>query len=159
PKICLQLEGGLCLLGRLSQLRRLRVVSLRGTIAGSCKEMNLNGMTLAGQTDKFRGMGRKEVESWRRQSEIEEQQETNRAQQLVARGATEADAEVWAQLQHLSLLEDVEEMVKEMDAKLCRPSPSLEELAFDRFSMQWSEKVIERLFRGTRKSLFGIKLG
>ncbi|KAK3819421.1 MAG: hypothetical protein JOS17DRAFT_820006 [Linnemannia elongata] len=161
PKICLQLEGGLCLLGRLRQLRSLRVASLGGTITGSCKEMDLNWMTQAGQRDKFKELRRKEVESWRRRREKEDQQEkeTNLGQRIGARGSNSSAAEIWAQLHHLGLLKDVEEMVKEIDVESYRPLPSLEGLAFDQYSLQWPEQVVGLLFPDTRKSLFGRKLG
>ncbi|KAF9337311.1 hypothetical protein BGZ91_009533 [Linnemannia elongata] len=161
PKICLQLEGGFCLLGRLRRLRSLRVGSLGGIITGSCKEMDLNWMTQAGQRGKFRELRRKEVERWRRRREKEDQQEKekNRGQRVGVRGSNASEAEVWAQLHHLGLLKDVEEMVKEIDAGSYRPLPSLEGLAFDRYSLQWPEKVLRLLFPETRKSLFGLKLG
>ncbi|OAQ36765.1 hypothetical protein K457DRAFT_26988 [Linnemannia elongata AG-77] len=64
-RLCMQLEGGFCLLSRLRSLQRLRVYAAgRRGITGLCQEMDLNWIVPSGRSDKFKELRQKEIASW-----------------------------------------------------------------------------------------------
>jgi hypothetical protein len=144
PNLCMQLEGGFCLLGRLRYLQRLRVYSAGGSIVGLCQEMDLNWIVPSGRDDKFKEMRRQEVASWqslRLGEDLLLQDEGD-----VSGDGTSLDAELWGPFRNLGLLKDVEETVNEIDTGSLVPFPCLADLSFQNPLPQRPEKVLDNLF-------------
>lgn len=166
PKLELPLRGGLCLLGRLQYLQRLRVVKderRKGTVS---QDWELNWIVAAGRKDaKSRTKRQQEIESWRRwkanEDRIERSRATSRQRQSSRKEPNNRsnngrstntkpsmtdDEEVLSRLQNLGLLLDVEDMMREMAEKDIRPMPSLERLSFDYPILLRPEEELERVF-------------
>ncbi|KAF9548677.1 hypothetical protein EC957_005916 [Mortierella hygrophila] len=167
PEPLLRLDGGFCLLGRLEFLQRLRVFRDLGYRTSSCEYWELDWIV----TSKNGGKGRKiaqsrrkrqeEVESWKLWLANEERVEVVRCharQQLSENeisssssgdggsGVSVKDREVLSQLRNLGLLQDVEEMARELDEKEVRLMPSLERLSFNYPTLLRPEEELEQLF-------------
>lgn len=148
PKIWLHLEGGLCLLGRLNYLQRLKVL-WNGRPLARCNysKEDLNWMVPSGRTKKFRNMRQMRVQLWQQQRFREDrleglrqaQQKLQQQQQATITSAdtadlggsydTESEALLLRQLQNLGLLREVEEVVKEIGLGSLQPLPCLEGLS------------------------------
>ncbi|KAF9144761.1 hypothetical protein BGX30_011524 [Mortierella sp. GBA39] len=149
-KLCMQLKGRFCLLGRLRYLQRLRVYALGGGITGLCQEMDLNGIVPSGRSDKFKELRQQEIASWQSLRLVEDQ--CNKAQQQQEDGDGSGDkdgsldAEVRDQFRNLGLLMDVEEAINEIDGGSLVPFPSLTGLSFVYPILQGPEKALNQLF-------------
>ncbi|KAK5829056.1 hypothetical protein F5H01DRAFT_329446 [Linnemannia elongata] len=152
--ISMNLSGGLCLLGRLKFLQRLRVFSDVGVSKITYKDWDVNWISTSGRKSMLSNWRRRrEVKSWREWRRNEDQVESIRTRirmRLAISGAShptpDADALILKQLENLGLLLDVEEMVKEMGVKGFRPMPALEELSFNHPTLMPPEYVFEHLF-------------
>lgn len=151
----LQLKGGLCLLGRLSYLQRLRIIyDTRCFVTTGCSEWDLNWMVASGRkSSKSRRKRQREVESWRFGQMAEDRTEVIRSRtrqnqsEFETSGSSSMGAEIWSDLQNLGLLRDVEETIKSMEAtKEVQPLSSLERLSFMYPIMLRPEEALERLF-------------
>ncbi|OAQ34414.1 hypothetical protein K457DRAFT_14252 [Linnemannia elongata AG-77] len=152
---CLQLEGGLCLLGRLRYLQRLRIIYDTGCfVTSGCKEWDMNWMVASGRnSSQSRRKRQKEIESWRFWRLGEDRAEVIRSQtrqhslETDGEGLNAIDTDILRKLQNLGLLMDVEEMMKEMEGtKGVQPMPLLEKLSFTYPIMLRPEEELERLF-------------
>ncbi|KAF9906067.1 hypothetical protein EC991_001075 [Linnemannia zychae] len=162
--IYFELEGGLCLLGRLKHLQRLEVIPrMHAEVTSNISEEDLNWMVPSGQSDKFRKLRRKKFERLYRQhlEQFKQMQEQEQEQSSSPKGDCDhPDAELLYQLRNLGRIEDIKDMILKMDDKSYRALPSLEGLAFEHFLLEHPERVIRQLFpRKTGKQFFGIKLG
>ncbi|KAF9901128.1 hypothetical protein EC991_006468 [Linnemannia zychae] len=134
PAIRFELEGGLCLLTRLKHLQRLEVrCGGMEWLLACLKESDLNWMIPSGHNIKFRWRRQKAVEQWQERRSKEDELETFRScrestNKFIGTNGT-VDAKLLDQLQHVGLLRDVEEVVKEMDSRSYWPLPCLEGLA------------------------------
>ena len=131
PKIRLELEGGLCLLGRLQHLQRLdvRPGNHASWILDNVREMDLDWMIPSRHTFKSRWERQKEVKRRQQRHDQEKKLEVEQSPQKKAIGDVSAVTEVLGQLQNLGLLKDVKEMVKEMESMSVPPLQSLEGLS------------------------------
>ncbi|KAK3806253.1 MAG: hypothetical protein JOS17DRAFT_767737, partial [Linnemannia elongata] len=152
---CLQLEGGLCLLGRLRYLQRLRIIYDTGCfVTSGCKGWDMNWMVASGRKSiQSRRKRLKEIESWRFWRLGEDRAEAIRSQtrqyplKTGGDGSNAIDAEIWSGLRNLGLLMDVEEMMKEIEGtREVQPMPLLERLSFTYPVMLRPEEELERLF-------------
>ncbi|KAK3845626.1 MAG: hypothetical protein J3R72DRAFT_435297, partial [Linnemannia gamsii] len=154
---CLQLKGGLCLLGRLKYLQSLRVCYDTGCyLTSGAKDWDLNWMTAAGRKNtRSRKKRQMEVESWRIWRLNEDRAEKARSSRARIQGLPQenetnnpkADNKIMDEFQRLGLLLDVEEMLKEMDrTEESRPFPSLERLSLNYPILQRPEEEIENSF-------------
>ncbi|KAG0292010.1 hypothetical protein BGZ96_004635 [Linnemannia gamsii] len=143
-KLCMQLEGGFCLLGRLRFLQRLTVYSPGGGILGLCKKKDLSWMVPSGQSDEFKEMRRQEIASWQSLRLVEDQCLLAQPQDgdISGDGAS-LDAELF---RYLGLLRDVEEVINAIDAGSLVPFPSLVGVSFMTQALQGPQKKLERLF-------------
>ncbi|KAG0064464.1 hypothetical protein BGZ90_002198, partial [Linnemannia elongata] len=120
PRLCLQLEGGLCLLSRLKYLVRLRLV-WEGPLLSSrinFEESDMNWMVPSGRKRMFTKKRREEVEAWQRQRVQED---------------------------NLGLLSEVEAMIKEIDeSKSFIPLSSLKALSLGRHHFAQPASEIKR---------------
>ncbi|KAG9072960.1 hypothetical protein KI688_000741 [Linnemannia hyalina] len=152
--LSMSLGGGLCLLGRLKFLQRLRVFSDVGDGKNEYKDWDVNWITASGRKSVLSNWKRRrEVKSWREWRRNEDLVETVRAEirmRLAISGTShpipDADAVILKQLENLGLLFDVEEMVKEMEVKEFRPMPALEGLSLNHPTLMPPETVLEHLF-------------
>lgn len=158
PKLCLQLEGGLCLLGRLKYLERLRLVWDMTSPSSRIhfEESDMNWMVPSGRKRKVTEKRREKVEAWQRQRIQEDVLETRRLQKEqdqregeISSGGTDdvvsPSTEVLRQLRNLGLLHEVEKMIKEIDeSKSFIPLPSLEGLCLGRHHFAQPESEIKR---------------
>ncbi|KAF9122817.1 hypothetical protein BGW39_009479 [Mortierella sp. 14UC] len=160
----LQLSAGFCLLGRLSNLQRLRVVSMRVYVFLKCKDWELNWMIDSGRKSAVsRKKRRLAVKSWREMRANENQLEAIRLSHLQLKKETATlvdeaepdsrsgvvqggDTNILHRLRNLGLLVDVEEMIKEMDNIEFRPLPSLEWLSLDCPILLRPEEELKRQF-------------
>ncbi|KAF9919497.1 hypothetical protein FBU30_010958 [Linnemannia zychae] len=153
-------KSGLCLLGRLKYLQRLRVSSDCSQIAALCSEWELNWIMESGfkdeQSSKMRHEEMKSWEKWRAKEDYIEAFRRSKLdhQKQEQQRYVESDANVVAQLQNLGLALDVEEMAKEMETAENRPFPALEKLSFDSPIFMPLEKEFARLFPKRKKWLF-----
>ncbi|KAK3819428.1 MAG: hypothetical protein JOS17DRAFT_756414 [Linnemannia elongata] len=162
--LTVRLSGGLCLLGRLKFLQRLRVFSEVGRVETEGKDWDVNWITASGKKNVLSNWRRRrEVKSWREWRKNEDQIESIRAQirmRLAVSGANnpppDTDAVILKQLENLGLLLDVEKMVKEMEAKRFRPMPALEGLSFNRPTLLPPEDVLEFLFPSIREKMLAL---
>ncbi|KAG9072883.1 hypothetical protein KI688_000664 [Linnemannia hyalina] len=149
-KLCMQLEGGFCLLGRLRYLQRLRVYAAGGGITGLCQEMDLNWIVPSGRSDKFKELRQQEIASWQSLRLVEDQCDQAQQQQDDGDGSGDKDgsldAEVRDQFRNLGLLMDVEEAINEIDGGSLVPFPSLTGLSFVYPILQRPEKALNQLF-------------
>ncbi|KAF9134675.1 hypothetical protein BGW39_006264 [Mortierella sp. 14UC] len=168
PTLCFGLEGGMCLLGRLRQLQRLEVRRGPSTLMPKFTRVDLDWMVPAGQSDKSKRWRQHKVKQWQKDrikerdvGKHQSQQQEHQHQSWVASEGADisTNAALLGRLKNLGLLEDVEEMVKNMDMDSCRPFPALEGLTFEHFSFQWPEKVLDEMFPDNRTTIFGFKLG
>ncbi|KAF9282398.1 hypothetical protein BGZ88_011064 [Linnemannia elongata] len=166
PKLELPLSGGLCLLGRLQYLQRLRVVMDEGRKGLVGQDWELNWIVASGRKDvKSRKKRQQEIESWRNWKANEDRIEKSRANSRQKQSSKKEpnvkssngsrtntnpsmadDAEVLSQLKNLGLILDVEDMMREMEVKEIRPMPSLERLSFDYPILLRPEEELERVF-------------
>ncbi|KAF9536383.1 hypothetical protein EC957_011159 [Mortierella hygrophila] len=166
PKLKLPLRGGLCLLGRLQYLQRLRVVMDEWQKGLVVQEWELNWIVASGRKDaKSREKRQQEIESWRRwranEDRIEKSRDETRQRQSSRNkpnikssngSSTKSnlsmtdDAEILSRLQNLGLLLDVEDMMREMEVKETRPMPSLERISFNYPILLRPEEELERVF-------------
>lgn len=164
PKLCLQLEGGLCLLGRLKYLERLRLVWDMASPSSRIhfEESDMNWMVSSGRKRNFREKRREKVEAWQWQRTQEDVLETRRLQKeqgqmegreegVISSGGTydvvSPNTEVLRQLRNLGLLYEVEEMIKEIDqSKSLIPLPSLEGLSLGRHHFAQPESEIKHSY-------------
>ncbi|KAF9545734.1 hypothetical protein EC957_010597 [Mortierella hygrophila] len=166
PKLCLQLEGGLCLLSRLRYLERLRVIWNRTSSSSSSginfEESDMNWMVHSGRKRKCVERRREKVKarSWQCQRIREDVSETRRLrrEQRQRKGEEEIaissdgngdvvppNTEVLRLLRNLGLLSDVEEMIKEIDeSNSFIPLPSLEGLSLGLHHFAQPESEIKR---------------
>ncbi|KAF9144762.1 hypothetical protein BGX30_011525 [Mortierella sp. GBA39] len=182
PKLCLQLEGGLCLLSRLKCLERLRLVWNRTSSSSGInfEECDMNWMVPSGRKRKFTEKRRKKVKAWLWQWQwIQENvSETRRLrrEQGQSKGEEEIaissngngdvvspNTEMLRQLRNLGLLSDVEEIIKEIDeSKSFIPLPSLKGLSLGLHHFAQPESEIKRCSHlhtstGAWKQLLGFK--
>lgn len=134
-RLCMQLEGGFCLLGRLRCLRRLKVYAAGGGITKLCREMDLNWIVPYGRSDKFKELRQQTIASWQSLRLVEDQCEKARQQQQddgdgSGDNRCSLDAEVRGQFRNLGLLLDIEETINEIDGGSLVPFPSLTGLSF-----------------------------
>ncbi|KAF9906068.1 hypothetical protein EC991_001076 [Linnemannia zychae] len=145
PTLSFELEGGMCLLGRLKHLQRLEIMP--GNLSGRGRVLNkvdVNWLVPSGHSSRYRSLRRTKVKSklWKRErvregimEAFQEQDADHQNQQYQVQDSTKTnsstDAELLGQLRNLGLLEDVEEMVKEMGHKSYRPLFTLEGLSFN----------------------------
>lgn len=156
PWICRELEGGLCLLGRLKHLQRLQIVPGNNFERNrEIKYQELSWILPSGCSYKYRRMRLKIIGSrwWQEVRANEDSLETRRSaqrqqQQLQDQesgGDVPVAAELPGQFQHLGLLKDVENMIKEMDSGSAHPLPSLERLTFVPHLFYRPEDAIDRI--------------
>ncbi|KAG0292001.1 hypothetical protein BGZ96_004626 [Linnemannia gamsii] len=153
PNIRLELESGLCLLGRLRHLQRLDVRPMNNAAwsINNLKEVDLDWMIPSGQNYKTRWTRRKEVKQWKQQRLEEKKLEAYGLHERTAAttystgviGNVSARTEVLGQLRNLGLLKDVKEMIKEMESMSVPPLPSLEGLSLRHPYFVWPEKEIK----------------
>ncbi|KAF9144763.1 hypothetical protein BGX30_011526 [Mortierella sp. GBA39] len=145
PKIRLELEGGLCLLGRLKHLQRLdvRPGNHASWILDNVREVDLDWMIPSGHTFRSRWARQKEVKQWQQRRDEEKKIEVGRVPQKKAIGDVSAATEVQGQLRNLGLLKDVKEMVKEMEPMSVPPLQSLEGLSLRHSYFVWPENEIK----------------
>ncbi|KAF9134666.1 hypothetical protein BGW39_006255 [Mortierella sp. 14UC] len=174
PRFCLELDGGMCLLGRLKHLQRLEVRRIKkNTWENSWDKdielVDLNWMVSSGHSLKFRNLRSKIVEEWQPQRIQEDELEATRPQQhqqqeMNGSGGTRDqldDEELSRQLQHLGLLREVEEMVMKMDSGTFHPLTCLEGLTFNYYQFNHPEEEIrssvppEKSFNTSVGNLFG----
>jgi hypothetical protein len=163
PNLYLRLDGGLCLLGSMQYLQRLRVFQDMGDRFLTCADWDLNWIADSNNGRKSARSRKKrqlEVESWRLWLANEERVEAARCQlqqqQPVedwisnsggsSSGSSAKDREVLFQLRNLGLLLDVDEVAKRMDEKETRLLPSLERLSFNHPTLLRPEEELERIF-------------
>lgn len=152
--LSLRLQGGLCLLGRLKRLQRLRVFSDVGDGSIACKDWDVNWILAPGRRNMLSNWRRRqEMESWRQWRSNEDQVETIRAQirkRLAISGIGDskpnADGRILDQLKNLGLLLDVEEMIKDMEAKVVIPMQALERVSFKHPVLMRPEDELDRFF-------------
>ncbi|KAF9089363.1 hypothetical protein BGX23_006751 [Mortierella sp. AD031] len=94
PKLCMRLEGGLCLLAMLNRLRRLRISSDRGSWKVDCEDYDLKWISCLDH------MFRPWMPSLWKHKKLDE------AKQEVARVEAEAEAEARAEWEIESMMED-----------------------------------------------------
>lgn len=163
PRLCLQLEGGLCLLSRLKYLVRLRLV-WEGPLLSSrinFEESDMNWMVPSGRKRMFTKKRREEVEAWQTQRIQEDVLETiwlqkeqdyregEEEEAFSSVGTTDAivspSTEVLHRLKNLGLLSEVEAMIKEIDeSKSFIPLPSLKALSLGRHHFAQPAREIKR---------------
>lgn len=145
PKIRLELEGGLYLLGRLKYLQRLdvRPGNHASWILDNVREVDLSWMIPSGHTFKSRWARQKEVKQWRQRRDQEKKFEVEQSPQKKTIGNVSAGTEALGQLRNLGLLKDVKEMVKEMDSISVPPLQSLEGLSLRHSYFVWPENEIK----------------
>jgi hypothetical protein len=152
--LSLRLQGGLCLLGRLKFLQRLRVFSDVGEGHIDCEDWDVNWIIVSGRKSILSNWRRRqEVKNWREWRKNEDKVETIRAQIRKQRAISgicdskpNADGVILDQLKNLGLLLDVEEMVKEMEAKMVIPMQALERVSFKHPVLMRPEDELERFF-------------
>lgn len=146
PRLRFELDGGMCLMGRLRNLQRLEVRPGKGSLTTPIDEVDLNWMLRSGQGGKYRLLRRIRVESWRLRKKREKELEMLRLQKQLAQPEGNAvplvDPELMGQLRNLGLLVDVEEMILEMDSRSYRPLPSLEGLSIKTRYFVWPESEV-----------------
>lgn len=145
PRIRLELEGGLCLLGRLKHLQRLdaRPGNHASWILDNVREVDLDWMIPSGHTFKARRARQKEVKQWQQRRDQEKKLEAEQSPQKKAIGDVSAVTEVLGQLRNLGLLKDVKEMVKEMESMSVPSLQSLEGLSLRHSYFVWPENEIK----------------
>ncbi|OAQ36812.1 hypothetical protein K457DRAFT_131951 [Linnemannia elongata AG-77] len=155
---CLDLKAGLCLLGRLRHLQRLRVYSNAMDVAVGCKDWDVNWILDSGRKSVLSRKSRQEeVEGWQNWRINEDRVETERAQvrQLSTESGTSnnynrstsvTDTAILDRLGNLGLLLEVEEMIREIDAGEIRPLPNLERLSFKYPIMLQPKEELQRMF-------------
>lgn len=160
---CLDLKAGLCLLGRLRYLQKLRVYSNTMNVIVGCKSWDVDWIVDSGRrSESSRRSRHKEVEGWRMWRINEDQVEARRerTQQSALKNETSnsdssssgsgsvtaTDTVILSQLRNLGLLLDVAEMLKEIDVEGCQVMPALERLSFKYPIMQRPEEELRRMF-------------
>ncbi|KAF8930363.1 hypothetical protein BGZ47_000595 [Haplosporangium gracile] len=149
PKIRLELEGGLCLLGRLRHLQRLdvRPGNHASWTLNNVKDVDLDWMLPSGHYFKSKWSRRNEVKQWQKRREHEKKLEADQKETVVSGSRVISDVsagtEVLDQLRNLGLLKDVKEMVKEMESMSVLPLPSLEGLSLRHPYFVWPENEIK----------------
>lgn len=145
PRIRLELEGGLCLLGRLKHLQRLdvRPGNHASWILDNVREVDLDWMIPSGHTFKARWARQKEVKQWQQRCDQEKKLAAEQSPQKKAIGDVSAVTEVLGQLRNLGLLKDVKEMVKEMESMSVPSMQSLEGLSLRHSYFVWPENEIK----------------
>lgn len=159
---CLDLKAGLCLLGRLTYLQRLRVHSNTMEVTVGCKDWDVNWILDSGRKSVLSRKSRqKEVEEWRNWRINEDRVEAERAQvrRLSTgsgasissnRSTSVTDTAILARLRNLGLLLDVEEMIREINDEESQLLPNLERLSFKYPIMLRPEEELERMFPTSR---------
>ncbi|KAG0216134.1 hypothetical protein BGX33_000471 [Mortierella sp. NVP41] len=156
PGMCTQLEGGLCLLSRLPDLRKLRVCSEALVEAFGCGKVDLVWMTPAGNSRKERKRRQSVIATWGVKLEIEQTLEAERLQSGVAREPLLAsdeiptDAEILDQLKDLGRLSEVKAVLEAMDVDGFRCLKRLTQLSLGSALAQRPEEVIKRLFPSSK---------
>lgn len=145
PKIRLELEGGLCLLGRLKHRQRLdvRPGNHASWILDNVREVDVDWMIPSGHTFKSRWARQKEVKQWKQRRDQEKNLEAKQSPQKKAIGDVSAVTDVLGQLRNLGLLKDVKEMAKEMESMTVPPLQSLEGLSLWHSYFVWPENEIK----------------
>ena len=159
----LQLNSGLCLLGRLKNLRTLRIFTdAARPVTADCEEWDLNWMIASGRSSAYSRRKRLQtVEGWQKwrlnENRVEATQPRPCGVELEHRhgSASMADMAILVQLQNLGLLKDVEEEVKDMDMKMeFIPVPVLCRLSFTLPILFSPEVVLEQLFPSLIETMF-----
>ncbi|KAK3819338.1 MAG: hypothetical protein JOS17DRAFT_756226 [Linnemannia elongata] len=149
-RLCMQLDGGFCLLGRLRYLQRLKVYAAGGGITTLCRELDLNWILPSGRSDNFKELRQQEIASWQSLRLVEDQYDKAQQQQDDGDGfgvnGGSLDAKVRGQFRNLGLLMDVEETINEIDDGSLVPFPSLTGLSFTHPILQWPDKALDQLF-------------
>ncbi|KAF9917871.1 hypothetical protein FBU30_000473, partial [Linnemannia zychae] len=154
PKHYLRLGGGLCLLGRLKSLQRLRVFEVDGSISSISRrvqELDLNCMVPSGRCKKFKELRQAEIMSWKDRW-AEEDRSSQVSRNISRYDDIHIDFEIRKQLGDLRLLEDVIETINEIDGGHLLPFPSLFGLSFYYPTLKWPEEMLEELF--PKRNLF-----
>ncbi|KAK3845773.1 MAG: hypothetical protein J3R72DRAFT_501484 [Linnemannia gamsii] len=150
PKLTIRLEGGLCLVGRLRYVQRLRVhangLPLEPAPFG---EEELNWMVSSGQeSSKFGKKQQERAQLWQQQRFREErlealrlkkqqEQEQKREEAVVVsrlsdtNGPLDAEALLMDQLKSLGMLKEVDEIIRGIGLRSLLPLPCLEGLSLD----------------------------
>ncbi|KAK3837425.1 MAG: hypothetical protein J3R72DRAFT_512720 [Linnemannia gamsii] len=118
PILCMRLEGGLCYLARLKNLRRLRVGSFDAKLQSTPSD--LQWMVASGHTTKARKARRRVIAEWdfslakEQQEELDRLSNPNRSTSIdSARASVAVDTGMVSQLKNHGLLGDLKTMLLE----------------------------------------------
>jgi hypothetical protein len=153
PELSLRLDGGLCLLSRLRNLRRLQVYNRTAGQATRLDEVHLNWIVPAGHHPRHREKREQTIKSWKDAIDAEARREKMR---LETRGPLRdrmgcvegaVELELVQQLDNLGLLTDVTAMVEEMNVAGFVCLPNLGRLSFSNQLARKPQDVLRRFTR------------
>ncbi|KAH7059828.1 hypothetical protein BKA57DRAFT_445807 [Linnemannia elongata] len=151
PAVRLNLKGGFCLLSRLKHLQTLRVIEqdFHFPVYFACSKADVTWILPSGRKEKYKRARQAEMATWREMRDQEDLLEVTRSSSTLPPPTTltGVEAAIWAQLRHLGLLRDVEEMVKEIDSGEYEPFPSLQRIALRDYRPPALRKVEEEFAR------------